>query len=1071
MISLINFSVKTSVIFLTCLTLLTVSALIVNPEVSAQDIPAPMEFKSLTADRRSPQFLMTDIEWTAAAAGGEGTYTYEFHLLDDSRDRLMQKGPSPKWRWTPKEEGLYRAKVVISDSRGTAVDSGWSPDYKIVPKLLVEQMFPDRPSPEVRMTPIRWHAKASGGAGDLSYEFHTLMNSKDNVVQTGPSPFWTWTPEKAGYYRIKVVVSDTLGNTVDNGWSPYYEIVPKLKVELVPDMPSPQAAAMTTIRWTVSERGGVSEQTYEFHLIRDTVEKIVQKGPLPYWNWRPEEAGFYRVKVVASDKLGNRADSGWSPEFEVTPRLFVANAVSDRTSPQAALISSIEWSVKAKGGVGAYTYEFHTLKDSEDLIVQTGPSAEWKWTPSEAGTYRVKVIVRDSRGNRAESDWSPDYVIEPNMRIELAPDRPSPQAAVMTTIRWNARAEGGAGPYAYEFHLVQDWPPPFSLIIKNKKAEKGEPSSDGEGGQMTSQSIQKKKVKIVQTGPSPTWDWTPMKAGTYRVKVIAKDARGNTAESDWSADYEIASELVAEQPVPDRPSPQAAVTTTIRWTAGSSGGVGAHTYEFYTLRDSAELLEQTGPSPHWDWTPLRSGQYRIKVVVRDTLGNTVESDWSAGYEIAPELVAEQPVPDRPSPQAAVTTTIWWTVTATGGVGAHTYEFHIRRDSKERVVQSGMSPELSWIPEEAGSYRIRAVVRDSLGNSADSGWSPEYEIDTFNKIYSPVAVLPVDNISMKVVPIASLRQSMKVLLRTQGLSLVDDNTLEDFMAKHRIRFTGGLDREKAQAFQSENIAGAVLITTLEYYDEKYPPKIAITSRLVSTKDRPEILWMDSIGLAGDDSPEILGLGLIKDSRMLLYKAVQRLSDSFASFLKGNKNRVDKKRGWLEETRFEPKVYHRSSLSIDRDKGYTIAVLPFFNRSASRYAGEIMEDHFVREMGRAENFKVIEPGMVRDALLKLRVIMYDGISLNNAMALFSMLNVDFIVTGTVIDYKDYVGPTGKPKVDFSILLIDRKSSEAIWSSKSYNEGDDDVYFFDIGKVNTSSAMASEMVRAVVKKMLAR
>ena len=106
MISLINFSVKTSVIFLTCLTLLTVSALIVNPEVSAQDIPAPMEFKSLTADRRSPQFLMTDIEWTAAAAGGEGTYTYEFHLLDDSRDRLMQKGPSPKWRWTPKQSKL-----------------------------------------------------------------------------------------------------------------------------------------------------------------------------------------------------------------------------------------------------------------------------------------------------------------------------------------------------------------------------------------------------------------------------------------------------------------------------------------------------------------------------------------------------------------------------------------------------------------------------------------------------------------------------------------------------------------------------------------------------------------------------------------------------------------------------------------------------------------------------------------------------------------------------------------------------------------------------------------------------
>jgi len=252
----------------------------------------------------------------------------------------------------------------------------------------------------------------------------------------------------------------------------------------------------------------------------------------------------------------------------------------------------------------------------------------------------------------------------------------------------------------------------------------------------------------------------------------------------------------------------------------------------------------------------------------------------------------------------------------------------------------------------------------------------------------------------------------------------------------------------------------------------PPKIAITSRLVSTKDKPEILWMDSIGLAGDDSPELLGLGLIRDPRMLLGKAIQHLSDSFALFLAGRRNGVEaEKKGWLEESRFEPKVYHRAPVAIDDDRGYTIAVLPFFNRSERKYAGEIMERHFAREMEKPGNFKVIEPGIVRDTLLKLRVIMYGGISLSNAESIFSILNVDFILTGTIIDYKDYIGPTGKPKVDFSVLLLDRKSREAVWTSKSYNEGDEDVYFFDFGKVNTCNAMASEMVRAVVKKMVAK
>lgn len=123
------------------------------------------------------------------------------------------------------------------------------------------------------------------------------------------------------------------------------------------------------------------------------------------------------------------------------------------------------------------------------------------------------------------------------------------------------------------------------------------------------------------------------------------------------------------------------------------------------------------------------------------------------------------------------------------------------------------------------------------------------------------------------------------------------------------------------------------------------------------------------------------------------------------------------------------------------------------------------HFVRQIGAYGNFNVIEPGVVRQALLGLRVIMDDGLSLANADITFSRLNADLILTGKIIDYQDYQGSYGKPKVDFSALLIERKSREVVWSSKSYNEGDDGVYFFDRGRVNTAHAMASEMVSHVV------
>ena len=44
---------------------------------------------------------------------------------------------------------------------------------------------------------------------------------------------------------------------------------------------------------------------------------------------------------------------------------------------------------------------------------------------------------------------------------------------------------------------------------------------------------------------------------------------------------------------------------------------------------------------------------------------------------------------------------------------------------------------------------------------------------------------------------------------------------------------------------------------------------------------------------------------------------------------------------------------------------------------------------------------------------------------------------------------------------------KTRQIVWSSSSYNEGDDGVFFFDLGKVNTAHGMASGMVRSVVRK----
>ena len=329
----------------------------------------------------------------------------------------------------------------------------------------------------------------------------------------------------------------------------------------------------------------------------------------------------------------------------------------------------------------------------------------------------------------------------------------------------------------------------------------------------------------------------------------------------------------------------------------------------------------------------------------------------------------------------------------------------------------------------------------------------------------IAVFPIENLSGTAAPLREIRQIFVEGLKKQGIAVLEDDTFEKFMAKHRIRYTGGLDEDTARSFKEEVGTEGVLIISLESYSETNPPKISLLSRLVSTGDPPAILWMDGVSLAGDDSPGILGVGLIEDPGALREKALKSVLGSLVRYLS---TRTEGKEVDRAKKKFKPKIAYRSS-AFDLNRKYRVAVAPFFNRSERKYAGEILVLHFIRQLKGFENFEVIEPGRVRQELLNSRIIMQDGISLADADALFAGLNADLLVSGRVMDYQDYQGAFGKPKVDFSSMVIERKSREVVWSSDSHNEGDDGVFFFDRGRVNTAHAMASQMVQRVGKMMV--
>jgi len=529
--------------------------------------------------------------------------------------------------------------------------------------------------------------------------------------------------------------------------------------------------------------------------------------------------------------------------------------------------------------------------------------------------------------------------------------------------------------------------------------------------------------------------------------------------------------------MPDREDPQLA-GSLVRWEASVSGGVGMLLYEFHVRGAAGETVEQTGPSSSWIWTPRDAGPHRVKVVVRDTLGYAADSGWSETYEILPELTVSLSA-DRPSPVMASVSDVWWNADAAGGAGQHTLEFWLDEGEGAEPLEATSGDETSWrwSPHAVGAYRVQAVVRDVQGNTASSGWSAIYEVTPALGADSTLAVLPLENLSGAPAPVREIHVTLLHALRTRGVPILADDELQEFMARHRMRNVGGLSTDLGRACREETGAAAVLVTSVDLFSEGEPPKLALTSRLVSTGEKPAILWMETAVATGNQSPGAFGLGLVRDPYELERRVVDQIADALAGRVLEGEARPSpgpaRKSGPEGKTtrRFKPKSYYRSPhLSFGADEYLRVAVLPFENDTSRTSAGEIIRLQFVRHLLGTRHVEVVEPGVVRQALLESRLIMLEGLSLPQADLLRVLLDVDVVISGTVSDYQEARGLGENPFVGMMVYGIDTHQGQVVWSSTSHNRGNDRVFFFDSGRLYTALAVCSRMVDQVVKRILA-
>jgi hypothetical protein len=325
----------------------------------------------------------------------------------------------------------------------------------------------------------------------------------------------------------------------------------------------------------------------------------------------------------------------------------------------------------------------------------------------------------------------------------------------------------------------------------------------------------------------------------------------------------------------------------------------------------------------------------------------------------------------------------------------------------------------------------------------------------------LALFPTQNLSPSPVPVRGVEREIVRSIASAGLEVVMGDAVERFLERHRVRFTGGIDGPTASAAHDELGVDGILISSVELYSDEGEPRIGVTMRVVAATEQANLVWIGGTSRTGFDSPGLLNLGLVPRFVDLERRELNRLSESLVRTVIGKAGTASLCPGGR---RFRPRVAFRSP-RFDPSRSYSVAVLPFVNDSARRGAGDLLALEFTRQLAAVPRLHVVEPGVVRDRLIRNRVVMEGGVSVDTARLMLDALNADLVFAGYVRELNE----GDRTTVDFTVLALEREHGRIVWESTSHATGTDGVWLFDIGKISTASELACRTVRDTVVELV--
>ncbi|MCE4983127.1 putative Ig domain-containing protein, partial [Staphylococcus epidermidis] len=389
----------------------------------------------------------------------------------------------------------------------------------------------------------------------------------------------------------------------------------------------------------------------------------------------PSEVGSYTVTVTTTDESGNATETTFTIDVEDTTKPTV-ESVTDQTQEVNTEIEPIKIEARDNSGQ-AVTNKVDGLPNGVTFDETTNTISG---TPSEVGSYDIKVTTTDESGNVTETIFTIDVEDTTKPTVESVADQTQEINTEMTPIKIEARDNSGQA-------------------VTNKVD--GLP--DG----------------VTFDEATNTISGTPSEVGSYDIKVTTTDENGNSETTTFTINVEDTTKPTVEDIADQTQEVNTEITPITIESEDNSGQ--AVTNKVDGLPDGVTFDEATNTI---SGTPSEVGSYTVTVTTTDESGNATETTFTIDVEDTTKPTVESIAGQTQEVNTEIEPI---KIEATDNSGrAVTNKVDGLPDG---VTFDEATNTISGTPSKVGSYDITVTTTDESGNATETTFTIDVEDTT------------------------------------------------------------------------------------------------------------------------------------------------------------------------------------------------------------------------------------------------------------------------------------------------------------------------------------------------------